>query len=317
MLYYVCLKGWSKIRIRVLGVAAGGGFPQWNCACPNCSGVRDGDIKLKPMLQSSLAISANDKDWYLINAGPDVSRQIETFSELHAGPGIRETPLAGVILTDAELDHSIGLLSLREGSHLTIYGTETVRKCLHTAFPVIPMLKNYCSWEWQSLHPDCKERIGDTSEGSLLIETIPVSRKPPLYAQSYHDSPEEIWEVGLLLQNERSGKCVAYFPTLDTMTAEIESALHRADILLVDGTFWSEDELVALGATKRNARDMGHLPISGTSGIIESLATFSAERKILIHINNSNPILKKGSKEADILEQHGIEIAYEGMELEV
>ncbi len=268
------------------------------------------------MLQSSLAISANDKDWYLINAGPDVSRQIETFAALHAGPGIRETPLAGVILTDAELDHSIGLLSLREGSHLTIYGTETVRRCLHTSFPVFPMLKNYCSWEWQTLAPDFKERIGDASEGSILIETIPVSKKPPLYAQSTND-PEAIWEVGLLLQNERSGKCVAYFPTLDTMTPEIESALHKADILLVDGTFWSEDELVSLGATKRNARDMGHLPISGASGMIEKLTSFSAERKILIHINNSNPILKNGSKEAKDLKQQGIEIAYEGMELEV
>ncbi|MEH7387370.1 pyrroloquinoline quinone biosynthesis protein PqqB [Bacillus sp. JJ1521] len=301
------------MRIRVLGVAAGGGFPQWNCACPNCRGVRDGDDALKPLLQSSLAISANEKEWYLINAGPDVSRQIETFSALHAGPGIRETPLAGVILTDAELDHSIGLLSLREGSHLTIYGTETVRKCLHTSFPVIPMLKNYCSWEWRSLSSDVKERIGD----AILIETVPVSRKPPLYAQSGNDYSEDIWEVGLLLQIEKSGKCVAYFPTLDTMTPEIESALHKADILLVDGTFWSEDELVSLGATKRNARDMGHLPISGPSGMIEKLASFSAERKILIHINNSNPILKKGSKEAEILKQHGIEIAYEGMELEV
>ncbi|MCC3359236.1 pyrroloquinoline quinone biosynthesis protein PqqB [Bacillus sp. REN16] len=301
------------MRIRVLGVAAGGGFPQWNCACPNCRDVRGGDTALKPMLQSSLAISPNEKDWYLVNAGPDVSRQIETFSALHAGPGIRETPLAGVILTDAELDHSIGLLSLREGSHLTIYGTETVRKCLDTSFPVIPMLKNYCSWEWQTLAPDVKERIGD----SILIETVPVSRKPPLYAKSDNEESEGVWEVGLLFQNERSGKCVAYFPTLDTVTSEIESALHKADILLVDGTFWSEDELVSLGATKRNARDMGHLPISGPSGIIEKLASFSAERKILIHINNSNPILKKGSKESELLKHHGIEIAYEGMEVEV
>nr|WP_232284441.1 pyrroloquinoline quinone biosynthesis protein PqqB [Bacillus timonensis] len=303
--------------MRVLGVAAGGGFPQWNCACPNCRSVRDGDNALKPMLQSSLVISANDNDWYLVNAGPDVSRQIETFAALHAGPGIRETPLAGVILTDAELDHSIGLLSLREGSQLTIYGTETVKNCLHTSFPVFPMLKNYCSWEWQTLTPQRKVRIGESSESSILIETVLVSRKPPLYAKTASDKTEGIWEVGFLFQNEWSGKCVAYFPTLDTITPEIESALHKADILFVDGTFWSEDELVSLGATNRNARDMGHLPISGSSGIIEKLASFSAERKILIHINNSNPILKKDSNEAKELKQHGIEIAYEGMELEV
>lgn len=300
-----------------MGVAAGGGFPQWNCACPNCRDVRRGDPALTPMLQSSLVISANNKDWYLVNVGPDVSRQIESFPELHAGPGIRETPLAGVILTDAELDHSIGLLSLREGSHLTIYGTETVKKCLHSAFPIFPMLKNYCSWKWQSLTTHTPNRLGVTIEDSILIETVPVSSKPPLYVQSNDHDQDDIWEVGLLLKNERSGKSVAYFPTLDRMTPEIESALHKADILLVDGTFWSEDELVSIGATKRNARDMGHLPISGPSGIIETLSSFSAERKILIHINNSNPILKKGSKEAEILKRHGIEIAYEGMELEV
>lgn len=301
-----------------MGVAAGGGFPQWNCACPNCRDVRKGDEALKPMLQSSLVVSPNDKDWYLVNTGPDVGRQIDSFASLHAGPGIRETPLAGVILTDAELDHTIGLLSLREGSHLTIYGTDTVKKCLTSSFPVIPMLKNYCSWEWGSLHPDFKQRIGTANE-FFAIETVPVSSKPPLYAQSNKCEPDhdEVWEVGLLFQNERSGKCLAYFPTLDVITPQIDACLKKADILMVDGTFWSEDELVALGATHRNARNMGHLPISGPSGIIEQLATYPAERKILIHINNSNPILKMDSNERKILNQLDIEIAFEGMELEL
>jgi pyrroloquinoline quinone biosynthesis protein B len=316
------LKGLRHIIVRVLGVAAGGGFPQWNCACPNCRGVREGNESLQPLLQSSLAVSPNEKDWYLINTGPDVGRQIESFAALNAGPHIRDTPLAGVILTDAELDHTIGLLSLREGSHLQIYGTEAVRKCLNSAFPVIPMLKNYCSWEWHSLSPGTKQRVGnlgEKGEGTILIETVPVSKKPPLYAQSSEKDPTDDahWEVGLLFHNEQSGKCLAYFPTLDTLTPEIEAVLEKADILMVDGTFWSEDELVLLGATTRNARDMGHLPISGPSGIMEKLSSCSAERKILIHINNSNPILKKDSKERETLKQIGIEIAYEGMELEV
>ncbi len=244
-----------------------------------------------------------------------MSRQIESYSALHAGPGIRDTPLAGVILTDAELDHTIGLLSLREGSHLTIYGTNAVRNCLASSFPVLPMLQNYCSWEWQSLSLDSTLRI---SEGNLIIETVTVSKKPPLYVQSDQvNENEDMWEVGLLLKNESSGKSVAFFPTLDKMTPEIEACLQKADILLVDGTFWSEDELVLLGATERNARNMGHLPISGPSGILEKLSSLPAERKILIHINNSNPILQSDSREASILKQHGIEIAYEGMELEV
>lgn len=270
------------------------------------------------MLQSSLAVSPNEKDWYLINTGPDIGRQIESFSALHAGPGIRETPISGVILTDAELDHTIGLLSLREGSRLTIYGTETVVKCLETSFPVVPMLKNYCSWEWRFLYPDAKQRL-EVSGESITIETVPVSRKPPLYAKSNINvyGKEEVWEVGLLLYNESSGKSLAYFPTIDRMTPEIDASLKKADILMVDGTFWSEMELVELGATTRNARKMGHLPISGPSGIMEKLASYNADRKILIHINNSNPILRKDSKERNTLKQLGIEIAYEGLELEV
>lgn len=273
------------------------------------------------MLQSSLAVSANERDWYLINAGPDVHKQIESFPALHAGPGIRETPLAGVILTDAELDHTIGLLTLREGSSLTIYGTEMVRKTLYSTFPVFPMLKNYCSWEWQYLSPDFLERVGPSGGGAeetILVETVPVSKKPPLYTKSNEkEENQEIWEVGLVLHNQKSGKSLAYFPTLDEITPAIEASLKKADIIMVDGTFWSENELVEMGATKRDAKSMGHLPISGRLGTAERLAAIPAERKILIHINNSNPILKMGSFERNTLERLGIEIAYDGMEVEV
>ena len=268
-------------------------------------------------MQSSLAVSPSGRDWYLINAGPDVRAQIESFPALHPGPGIRETPLAGVILTDAELDHTIGLLSLREGSHFTIYGTETVRNSLRGAFPVFPMLKNYCSWRWQSFHPFSPERVGSkVSEGTMTVEAIPVSNKPPLYAQMQEGNgySEDIWEVGLLIRNENSDRCLAYFPTLQTFTPAIEKQLEKADILMVDGTFWSENELVEMGATGRSARKMGHLPVGGT---VEKLATFPAERKIFIHINNSNPILREDSVERRTLEQLGFEVGYDGMELEV
>jgi len=193
---------------------------------------------------------------------------------------------------------------------------------LQSAFPVFPMLKNYCSWEWQSLHPDLRQPVGTLgkgTEGAIVVETVPVSRKPPLYTQvnKGDDCPEDFWEVGLIFYNESSGRCLAYFPTLINITPAIEACLRKADILMVDGTFWSADELVEMGATDRNAGSMGHLPISGPSGIAEKLASFPAERKILIHINNSNPILNKDSKERDTLEQLGFEIAYDGMEVEV
>jgi pyrroloquinoline quinone biosynthesis protein B len=205
---------------------------------------------------------------------------------------------------------------------LTIYGTETVRKSLQSAFPVFPMLQNYCSWEWQTLSPDFQQRVGslgEKAEGTMIVETVPVSKNPPLYTRlkKEDDCPEDYWEVGLVLKNESSGRCLAYFPTLVSITPAIEACLRKADILMVDGTFWSEDELVRMGATKRDARSMGHLPISGQSGIAEKLAAFSAKRKILIHINNSNPILQKDSMERYTLERLGFEIAYDGMEVEV
>lgn len=197
-----------------------------------------------------------------------------------------------------------------------------MRKSLQSFFPVFPMLKNYCSWEWQSLHPDDRRRIRPTDEGeegTIFIETIPVSKKPPLYARSNEENNSlgDFWEVGLVLHNESTGRCLAYFPTLEIITPAIAACFQKADILMVDGTFWSETELVEMGATKRDARSMGHLPISGPSGMAEKLALFPAKRKILIHINNSNPILKMDSIERYALERLGFEIAYDGMEVEV
>ncbi|HET7578604.1 MAG TPA: pyrroloquinoline quinone biosynthesis protein PqqB [Bacillales bacterium] len=307
------------MKIRVLGTAAGGGFPQWNCSCPNCSGHRDGTLAAHALLQSSLAISPNEKDWYLVNAGPDVRMQIESFSALHPGPGIRKTPLRGVILTDAELDHTIGLLSLREGSSFTIYGTEAVRNSLQSAFPVFPMLKNYCSWEWQSFDPDHPSILGDPAEEAMTMTAVPVSKKPPLYARTHEKEvlSDEIWEVGLVLHNENSGRTLAYFPTLENVTPAIEEHLQKADILMVDGTFWSKNELVEMGATERGADRMGHLPIGGEAGTAEKLSALPAERKIFIHINNSNPILREDSTERRELERLGFEVAFDGLEVEV
>jgi pyrroloquinoline quinone biosynthesis protein B len=186
----------------------------------------------------------------------------------------------------------------------------------------MPMLKNYCSLEWQHLYPGFKQRVGPLgqgAEGAIIVETVAVSRKPPLYARLNNevDGPEEVWEVGLVLNNESSGRCLAYFPTLENITPTIEACLQKADILMVDGTFWSADELVGMGATERDARSMGHIPISGQTGTMEKLAAFPAERKVVIHINNSNPILKKDSIERHTLERFGFEVAYDGMEVEV
>ena len=205
---------------------------------------------------------------------------------------------------------------------MTIYGTKMVRSCLQSDFPVFPMLKNYCSWEWQSLDTGIRQRVEplhEGAEGTIIVEPVPVSKKPPLYAGATQEleCQEDIWEVGLVLHNEDSGRCLAYFPTLEKITPAIEACLKKADILMVDGTFWSEDELTGMGAAARDARSMGHLPISGPSGTMELLASFPADRKILIHINNSNPILKKDSVERYTLERLGIEVAYDGMEMEV
>jgi pyrroloquinoline quinone biosynthesis protein B len=290
------------VKVRVLGSAAGGGVPQWNCNCPNCRAARTSKISNRRRTQSSIAVSADDKNWILFNASPDLCSQIAAFPSLTpGGKKLRGTAIAAVVLTDGELDHVTGLLSLREHRKLRLVCTKTVEGLLTKNFPLLPVLKNYC---------DVRISNFPVQIASLRISALDFGSKSPPYApQLKHPG----LAVGLRIESAK--KSLAYLPGLPAISAEVEKFIAGCNCLLVDGTFWSEREMVSLGLTKRSAGDMGHVPISGPHGTLAWLRSLKIPRKIYIHLNNTNPILKKNSREQKMVVRAGVEISKDGMDI--
>ena len=331
--------------VKILGAGAGGGFPQWNCNCPGCQKARSGQIK--SLTQSSIAVRANNSPWFLINASPDVRQQLEMLRTQATEPLLdrdkRSSPVAGIILTDGEIDHTTGLILLRESAQpLKVYSTYSVKRALTSGYPLFSTLQNYCGVEWfplesgQSLTPIAS----DASE--LDVEVFPLSSKPPKYMQQQREVGEkskegEIWGVGLTFRDRTTGGVLTYTPGLPKFDDSLQERFAASDCILVDGTFWHNEELPKLGIGSRTARDMGHLPLSGSDGCLIKLAKLeptklestklettkskldpsSNQRKILVHINNTNPILIPGSSERQTVEDAGVEIGYDGLTLEL
>jgi pyrroloquinoline quinone biosynthesis protein B len=304
------------MQIHVLGSAAGGGFPQWNCNCPNCSGIRNGSIKARPRTQSSIIVGNGSLDWALINASPDVLTQIKNTPALQPARHIRDSGIAAVVLMDAQVDHVTGLMMLRErNSPLPIYATQQVFEDLTTGLPLVKTLAHYCKVDQHLIH---------LNQGGFHIEPltgiefkpIPLSSKAPPYSPHRYD-PHLGDNIGLLITDQASGKCAFYAPGLGMIEPQVEQAMQQADVLLVDGTFWTDDEMITSGLSKKRAIDMGHLAQSGSGGMIECLSAYSNKRRILIHINNTNPILREDSPQALQLNALGIEVAYDGMHIKI
>jgi pyrroloquinoline quinone biosynthesis protein B len=298
----------------VLGAAAGGGFPQWNCNCPNCDGLRKGTIRAQARTQSSICVSTNGVDWVLFNASPDLLGQIRAFPELQPARGIRDTGIRAVVLMDAQIDHTTGLLMLREGKPLQIYCTDMVHEDMTTGNPLFDILGHYCTVQWNRLGtaPGNVFEVGGID--GLAFTAVPLKSKAPPYSP-HRDDPHEGDNIGMRIRDTRTGRTLFYAPGLGEIEPHLEPFLREADCVMVDGTFWTDDEMVRLGISKKRAREIGHLPQSGPGGMIEVLDGLEARRKILIHINNTNPILNEDSPERAELDRHGIEVAYDGMDL--
>ena len=298
--------------LRVLGSAAGGGFPQWNCACPGCRAVREGSRPCRPRTQSSVAVSADRRRWFLLNASPDVRTQIESFPAMHPR-GDRATPLEAVLLTDAELDHTLGLLLLRESGGIALHATEAVRDTLYNGTALLRTLEAYCPVEWHPVVPDADVRLGSGLEGlSYRAFDVPTTKRARFAAGQGKGRV-----VGYRVTDERTGRALVYLPGVQELTAEVRDRLDDCACLLVDGTCWRDDELIRLGLAGKTAHEMGHLPIDGPGGSLEILSGLPIERKIYIHINNTNPILLEDSAERRIVEEHGMEVAMDGLELQI
>jgi pyrroloquinoline quinone biosynthesis protein B len=307
----------EHLWVRVLGSAAGGGFPQWNCACPPCSAVRDGSRPARPRTQSSIAVSPDYRAWFLFNASPDIHAQIEAFPALRPSTdsrGERTVPLRAVLLTDAELDHTLGLLLLREGGGLELHATDAVRDTLYGGTSLLRTLEAYCPVEWRPVVPDADVPLGDGL--SYRAFDVPTTKRARFGSGDAAGNGKGR-VVGYRVSDERSGRALLYLPGVQRLTSQVREQLDGCACLLVDGTCWRDDELIRLGMAGKTASAMGHLPIDGPDGSLEQLSALPIERKIYIHINNTNPILLEDSPERRAVERRGMEVAVDGLELRI
>ncbi|SFO95347.1 pyrroloquinoline quinone biosynthesis protein B [Amycolatopsis arida] len=291
------------MRVVLLGTAAGGGVPQWNCACPRCRSVRRSGAS---RTQDCLAVSADGAHWYLLNASPDLRAQLLDTPALAPGPGPRETPLRGALLTDAELDHVLGLLLLREGDGLPVWAPEAVTHALRDGFAVRDVLARHGAWEWRPV-------AGSVDVGGLRVTTVPVSGKRPRYAASSDvDGP---WVVAYRIADPVTGGVLVYAPCLASWPDGFDDVVAGADCVLLDGTFHGGDEMAAAAGDSRGQRSMGHLPIAGAGGSMARRADFPDVRWMYTHLNNTNPVLDPHSPEHRAVLDAGAELPEDGTEL--
>lgn len=293
------------MRVLLLGTAAGGGFPQWNCACEMCTSGAPSRT------QDCAAISADGRDWFLLNASPDIRTQIVEAPALRAGPGPRDTPIKGVVLTDSELDHAMGLLTLRGAEGLRVYAPEAVRHALRDGFPVHGIAERYAPWEWSPVPEEL---------GGLRVRALAVSAKVPKYCgDSTEPGP---WVVAYRFEDAVTGGVLVYAPCLRTWPDGFDEFCAGASCVLLDGTFYSPSEMS--GATRAGVADgaqraMGHVPIAGADGSLERIARHRAGhpgvRWVYTHLNNTNPVLDPSSDEYAAVVAGGAEVLPDGTEL--
>jgi pyrroloquinoline quinone biosynthesis protein B len=301
----------------VLGSAAGGGFPQWNSNASACRRARDKDKTAVPRTQASLAASANGRDWFVLNASPDLRLQIEATVALHPREGLRSSPIAGVVVPGGDVDAVAGLLHLRERHRFSVYAPARVLAIIATN-PIFDVLA-----------PDCVERVelpldrrielaGPTGFSGVAVIAFAVPAKVPLYLETAGQDPgiaEEGDAVGLQIIDSGTGRSFFFIPGCAAMTDRLRRRLAGSELVFFDGTLWRDDEMIRLGVGDKTGRRMGHMSMSGDDGAIAAFRDLGVKRRIFIHINNSNPVLLDDSPERQLAEAAGWEIAYDGMEV--
>lgn len=299
------------LEIRVLGTAAGGGFPQWNCGCSLCARARLG--QLPPRTQDSLAVSANGQDWFLINASPDITRQIEATPSLWPR-ALRGSPISGVVLTNGDLDHVLGLLLLREAHPMSVYATPEVRAGLerNSMLQTLRRFEGQLVWRELRLAEECELLDPAGQPSGVRIRPFAAPGKPPLHLMA-QARPSAGDNVGLSFECGGGKRAVYVSATrsLDAIAAELDGA----SLVLLDGTFWSDTELIAAGVGQTTAREMAHQPIGDHDGSLARAAGLQLGRRLLTHVNNTNPLLDPASPERAELTANGWELAEDGLRL--
>jgi len=303
------------MQIHVLGSAAGGGFPQWNCNCRNCAGYRNGNLNALGRTQSSIAVSEDGERWILFNASPDIRTQLAGFPAMQPARALRDTGISAIVLMDSQVDHTTGLLTLREGLPLDVWCTAQVHNDLSTGFPLFNMLHYWNGGlRWQEVVADEQKPFYIPCAPRLEMTVVPIVSNAPPYSPR-RDQPHPGDNIAVFVRDTASGLGLLYAPGLGQPDDRIRGWMRKADVLLVDGTVWHDDEMIRQGVGTKTGQQMGHLAQAGAGGMIELLDSLSAKRKILIHINNTNPILDEDSPERAELVAHGIEVSRDGMHI--
>lgn len=304
------------MRILILGSAAGGGFPQWNCGCANCAGVRQKNFPGKARMQAQIAVSSDDLRWFLAGASPDLTRQIEAFPELQPRTS-RGSPVVGVVLASADLDHVAGLLLLRELQPLRVYASTSVLHILRAENSMFGMLNRVDPQVvWSSVPSEAAFALqsSDGEDCGLQCEAIFLSGRYPKYVKTEAAKLGSLEASAGLFFESASGKKLAYLPAIPKLTDKFLEKIDGADLLLFDGTFWSDDELIRVQGSGETAHQMGHIPIEESLRLLRDLRV---KRKMFIHINNTNPILNESSAEHRAVRQAGWEVAEDNWRLEL
>ena len=311
------------MRVKILGSAAGGGFPQWNCSCSNCRGLRGGTLRGSARSQTQIALSLDPgfKIWFLVSASPDLRAQILAAPEL-APQSEGHSPIAGVFLTSADVDSVMGLLHLREFQSFFVFATAGVQRALKKESKIFGVLDRADPpVQWQVLAPrgrlGCHLSESPGEEPAFVCVTMPLGDAYPDYVSEELQRILSAEEAAIGFVFEQKGKSVFIAPSLSGRNSEWTKTAASSDLVLIDGTFWSDDELIQTGRSKKTAREIGHLPLSGPDGLLEQYPKTAKGRKVLIHINNTSPILDENSDEHRAVLDAGFEIAYDGMQFEL
>ena len=309
------------MRVKILGSAAGGGFPQWNCACPNCRALRDGTFHGKARTQTQVAVSADARSWFLLGASPDLRAQIEATPELHPRDGIRQSPIAGAVLANADIDHVLGLLLLRELQPLRVYAAPSIHRILtedNSMFAMLQRVSGQLGWSDFALEVVFPVLNAAAQDSGLRCLALSLGRHYPAYVSQWRQAQLIRHEAssGLIVDSPSGGR-LAYMPAVPQIDDVLLKELDSADVLLFDGTFWSDDELLRIQGSTQTAQQMGHVPISSAEGSLSRLAQLRRPRKIYIHINNTNPMLNEAGPEYRQVRDAGWEIAEDGWQFEL